>query len=120
MVKKNVSTMSMYKLYKFSDDSFVWSTMLNETRGGSYRQDKPFKFTEVYRIDNSGDLFRIASGRLIDNPAINDFDHRFSIYDYDKDLSLTFFVTCPFKEANLEDLYNLRNAISQEYQEKNK
>ena len=116
----NVSNMPMNKLYKFADNSFVWSVMLNETRNGNYQQEKPFKFTEVYRIDGTGFMKRVASGRLVDNPAINDYEHRFSIFDYDNDMELSFFVETPFKEAELADLYKMRDAISRSYNSRNK
>ena len=118
-MKVNVSNMPMDKLYKFNDNSFVWSTMLSETRGGYFKQEKPSKFTEVYKIDETGFMKRVASGRLVDNPAINDFDHRFSIYDYDNDMDFSFFVKT-FEEADLEDLYKMRDSIDKSYSNRNK
>ena len=115
----NVSNMPMNKLYKFADNSFVWSVMLSETRGGNYKQNTPTKFTEVYRVDGTGFMIRAASGRLVDNPAINDFNHRFSVFDYDNDMELSFFVEMPLKEATLDDLYMLRDSIARSYEEKN-
>lgn len=119
-MKVNVSNMPINKLYKFADDSFVFSTMLKETRGGNYPQNTPTKFTEVYRIDGNGFMQRVASGNLVDNPSINDYDHRFSIFDYDKDMALSFFVETPFEEADLNDLYKLRDSISRSYNGRNK
>ena len=111
----NVSNMPMNKLYKFAEGSYVWSTMLKETREGNYPSNQPSKFTEVYRIDGNGILTRVASGRLVDNPSINDFDKRFSISDYDQDYILSFFVEEPLKEADLSELYKLRDAIATGY-----
>lgn len=116
----NVSNMPMNKLYKFGDNSYVWTVLLKQTREGNYISSEPKKYTEVYRLDGNGNLVRIASGRLVDNPSINDYDNRFSIFDYDKDYDLSFFVEQPFKEANLDDLYKLRNAISKEYESRAK
>ncbi len=114
-MRLNVSNMPMNKLYKFDNNSYVWSVMLKETRGGNYPSNEPSKFTEVYRIDGTGSLVRVASGRLVDNPSINDFDHRFSIFDYDADCDYSFFVEMPLQEANLDELYKLRDAIATNY-----
>ena len=111
----NVSNMPMNKIHKFSDNGYVWSIMLNETRGGNYSTNEPKKYTEVYRIDSDGFLIRVASGRLVDNPSLNDYEHRFSIFDYDKDCDLTFFVEKEFKEVSLDDLFKLQKAIPQKY-----
>ena len=111
----NVSNMPMNKLFKFGENSYVWSVMLNETRDGNYHNSEKRKYTEVYRIDANGNLVRIASGSLIDNPSINDYDNRFSIFDYDQDSGYSFFVEQPFKEANLDDLYKLRDSIAKSY-----
>lgn len=109
----NVSNMPMDKLYKFADNSYVWSTMLYETRNGNYKNDKPSKYTEVFRIDGNGLLSRVASGRLVDNPSINDYEHRFAIFDYDNDTTYSFFVETPFREANLDELYEIKELMEQ-------
>ena len=114
----NVSNMPKNKLYKFADRSYVWKTMLYETRDGNYKDMNPKEYTEVYRIDGTGLMRRIASGRLVNNPSINDYDSRFSIFDYDQDMELSFFVEEPFKEANLEDLYKLQQSITRTYEQK--
>ncbi len=119
-MKVNVSNMPMNKLYKFADRSYVWTTQLYETRNGNYKDTTPKEYTEVYRIDGSGLFTRVASGRLVDNPAINDYDHRFSIFDYDQDMMLSFFVEEPFKEANLDELYKLQKAIARSYESNQK
>ena len=117
-MKTNVSNMPLNKLYKFADGSFVWATMLNETRGGLFKQDEPSRFTEVFQIDSDGFFERIASGRVVDTPGNTDYDHRFVIYDYDKNITLSFFVTKRFKEATLKDLYGLKEAISKNNEKK--
>ena len=119
-MKTNVSNMPLNKLYKFADDSFVWSTMLTETRGRSYIQNEPMKFTEVYRIDDTGFMKRAASGKLVDKQGNNDYEHRFVIHDYDNDMDFSFFVETPFEEANLDDLYKMREAVTKSDQEKQK
>ena len=111
----NVSNMPMNRLYKFGDNSYVWSVMLNETREGIYRNDESRKYTEVYRIDENGVLTRIASGSLVDKPSTNDYDKRFAIYDYDKNCVLSFFIEKPISEVNLDDLYKLRDSIPKDY-----
>ena len=112
-MKVNVSNMSVNTLYRFSDDCLVWS---RETT-----QKHPFQksniITEVYHLGGDGeydDVFRIASGELVNNPSGNDYDNRFIIKDYDKGLNLTFYVTSPFEKATIEDLFKLRRELEEE------
>ena len=111
----NVSNMPMNRLYKFADNSYVWSIMLKETRGGNYRESEPSKYTEVYKIDATGRLMRETSGRLVSNPDAMDPNKRFAIFDPDADCCYSFFVETPLEEANLDELYKLRDAIARSY-----
>jgi len=116
----NVSNMPMNTLYKFANNSYVWSIMLKETRGGNYRDTESSKYTEVYRIDDTGRLLRETSGRLVSNPDAMDFNKRFSIFDPDADCCYSFFVETPLEEVNMHELYRLRDAIARSYESRNK
>ena len=93
-MKENVSNMPLNTVYKFGNNDYVWSIMLNQTRNGQNKQEKPTRYTEVYRIDRDGLMKKIASGRLIENPD-SDYSRRFVIYDYDQDTNLSFFIDGP-------------------------
>ncbi len=114
-MERNVSNMPLNTLYRFDDNRYVWTVELNETRAGNYKSKEPIKLTEVYVVDGSGLMSRLVSGRLNVNPAINDFNHRFSIFDYDKDTEYSFMIKGPFREAKLDEVYKLRDIIEREY-----
>lgn len=112
----NVSNINENTLYKFDDNRYVIKLPLTETRNGNYKTDKPRLFTEVYSIDGTGFMVRLASGALVNNPAVYDYSKDFAIRDYDNDELLSFAVTMPLKEANLEELRKLREAITRSYE----
>ncbi len=119
-MKINVSNMPINTLYKFDDNKYVMALMLKETREGGYPSNKASRFTEVYQIDDTGFISRIASGKLIDNPSVYDFDKLFAIKDMDMDTIMSFAVTKPLKEVNLNELYQVKEAISKSNSIKNK
>ncbi len=116
-MKVNVSNMPNNILYQFSDDCLVYTKEVDY----KYPLQKSNKITEVIRLEGDEeyeDVFRIASGELVDDPNGNDYDNRFVIKDFGKGLNLTFYVTSPFKEATLEDLFKLRRAIQKQNKQK--
>ena len=119
-MKVNVSNMPLGTLYKFDDNRYVIALMLYETRNGNYKSKEPSRFTEVYQIDGDGYMSRMASGSLVNNPDVFDFDKNFSIMDYDMDMNINFAVNGGLKETSLEELYKLRDAIARSYEEKNR
>ncbi len=119
-MKNNVANMPMNTLYKFDDNRYVIALMLNNTRNGNYPMNEPKRFTEVYQIDPDGLMSRVASGSLVNNPAVYDFDKNFSIMDYDMDELISFNVTMPLQEVGLDELYKLRNSIARSYNSRNR
>ncbi len=113
-MKVNVSNMPMDTVYRFSDDSIVWSKKTTEK--------EPFQksnvITEVWRLNAANELLRQARGELVDNPNGNDYDNRFVIHDLDINKDLTFYVTSPFEKATLEYLYVLKEAADKQKQQK--
>ena len=116
----NVSNMPINTLYRFDTNKYVWSTMLNETRNGHYKQSEFTKFTEVYEITNEGYMNLIASGKLVDNPDVFDYSKEFAIFDYDKDDTISFRVTMFLEELDIKELNELREAIARNYHKANK
>lgn len=116
----NVKNMPLDTVYRFDTNKYVMATMLKETRDGNYPLNEEKRFTEVYQIDNDGALNRIASGTLIDDPDVYDFNHEFAIRDYDKEMSVSFNVTMHLQEVGLDELYELRAAIEKNYNKNKK
>ena len=111
----NVSNIPMNTLYKFGDNYYVISLMLDQTRNNTYPLDKPKRFTEVYKLDPDGIMTRVTSGILVDNSAAYNFNEEFAIRDYDMDDIFSFKVNMPLKEVGLEELYKVRDAIARSY-----
>ena len=112
--------MPLNTLYRFDTNRYVFSTMLNETRNGNYKQDKSIRFTEVYEITEEGYMNLVASGKLVDNPNVFDYSREFAIRDYDKDDIINFKVTMFLEELELKELQELREAIAKNYNKRNK
>lgn len=108
----NVSNMPLNTLYKFDDNRYVISFMLDATRNHSYPLNKPKRFTEVYQVDANGVMTRVVSGDLINKPDVYDFDKMFSIKDCDMDQIFSFKINKPFHEVELNELYKLRDAVN--------
>lgn len=107
----NVLNMPINTLYKFAENRYVFSLMLNSTRLGNFYSEEPMRFTEVYEIDNDGNMIKLVSGKLIDNPRVFNLDKTFLIYDYDQDLSYAFDVQIPLEEASLQEVKKLKEAM---------
>ena len=116
----NVSNMPLNTIYRFDTNKYVMSTMLKETRGGNYIANEPKKFIEVYQFDLDGVLERIASGTLIDNPDVYDFNRDFAIKDQDNDMVLSFKVPIRLEKVDLDELYQLRRGIELNKKKRNK
>ena len=110
----NVSNMPENVLYKFDNDRYVIAFRLNETRNGAYHFDEPTRITEVYTILGNGLMDRIASGRLVDNPSVFNYNEKFAINDYERDDMITFGVTMPLQQAGVEEFKKLREKILSE------
>ena len=108
----NVLNIPLNTLYKFAYNRFVFTTMLNSTRLGSYYSEKPFRVMEVYELDSDGNMIKLVSGKLIDNSRVFGFDKTFIIYDYDQDYSYAFDIQMPLEEASKEELEKLHEALS--------
>lgn len=108
----NVLNMPINTLYKFAENRYVYSLMLNSTRLGSFCSEEPTRFTEVYEIDNDGNMIKLVSGKLIDNARVFNLDKTFIIYDYDQDLSYAFDIQIPLQEANIIELKKLKEALN--------
>ena len=118
-MKMNVKNIPLNTVYRFDVNKYVLSTMLDRTRDGQSIFTEPKKFTEIYQISEDGVLLRIASGTLIDNPEVYDFNRGFAIKDYDKDMILSFKVPFELQEVGLKELYELRLAIEKNYNKRN-
>ena len=116
----NVSNMPINTLYRFDTNRYVFSTMLNETRNGNYKQEDATRFTEVYEITDEGYMSLVASGKLIDNPNVFDYSKEFAIRDYDRDDVISFKVTMFLEEVGIKELHELREAIARNYNRRNK
>ena len=111
----NVSNIPLDTVYRFDVNKYVLATMLDSTREGEYPLKEAKKFTEVYQIDEDGTLSRIASGELINDPSVYDFNRGFTIKDYDKDMNISFKVTMKLEEVGLDKLYELRSLVEKNY-----
>ena len=116
----NVKNMPLNTIYRFDTNRYVLSTMLTETRGENYPLKEPTKFIEVFQIEDDGRLHRSASGTLVDNPDVYDFNHEFAIRDYDKDMVVSFKVSTHLEEVPIDELYDLRSAIEKNFKKSNK
>ena len=119
-MKLGVSNMPSNTLYKFDINKYVWSTMLNESRSGNYKQNQPIRYTEVYEISEEGYINLIASGRLTPSDDVVDYTKGFSIWDYDKEGKINFNIKNDLQEIKLNELYEIRDAIGRNYRGMNK
>lgn len=109
----NVSNMPVGKLYQISDKRYVIKLLLKETRRGNYPSNEPSEFIEVYEKDDNEYMHRVASGGLVNNPSVFDFNKHFAIFDYDQDMIIHFDVE-KF-ELVPQELSKVMEAIQREY-----
>ena len=112
-MKINVSNLPLNTLFQFDKNCYICSLMLDETRRHKYQLDNPKKFTEVYRVSDDG-LEILASGEVIDNPRLYNFDRNFAIFDYDNKDVVDFKITMPLKDITASDSHELDELIPQE------
>ncbi len=107
----NVSNIPLNTLYQFDINKYIWTTMLNETRGGKHIQEAPFKVTEVYEITLDGFIKLVTSGKLTSEPGKRDLTREFEIFDYDEETTKSFRIPMRLQELKLNNLYELRDAV---------
>lgn len=93
MEKINLKNMPCGQLYEYSDGCYVWKVLrAHATRDGNYLTDDPTprECTEVFGMQNDGNLGCVWSGQLITNPGVYneeglDANGNFSIFSGDLD-----------------------------------
>ena len=112
-MKINVSNLPLNRLYQFDNNHYICSMMLDETRRHKYQLDKPKRFTEVYRFSDDG-IEILASGEVVDNSKLYNFDRNFAIFDFDRNDTIDFNITMPLKDITLDKSYELSELIPKE------
>ena len=107
----SVNNLPINTIYRFDTNKYLRTTQLMETRGGKHKQDVPFKVTEVYEITQDGYIKLLASGKLTSEPGKRDNSREFQIFDYDTNNTKYFRITMYLHEVNLDELYELRDAV---------
>ena len=107
--------MPINALYQFDTNKYVYSTLLTESRGGSEKHEKPVLYTEVYEITNDGYRRLVASGKLVPNKDIPDYNLGFAIVDPDKKETIDFKISMYLTEMKINDFDELCDAVARNH-----
>ena len=117
MEKYTITNIPLNKVFKFSENRYVWKTTRNSTRKGNY-DGKEYISTEIFTKDKLGKISCIWDGQLVTNPSLYkkdglDNNNCFRIFSYDMDCGANFEQKIELVEAPIEiqkEILALENA----------